>query len=38
MIVVAYASKYGSTEGIAQHIAARLPEARHPAEAGPPPR
>lgn len=35
MIVVAYASKHGSTEGIAEHIAARLTGAGHPAEARP---
>lgn len=32
MIVVAYASKHGSTEGIARHIAARLAERGTPSE------
>jgi menaquinone-dependent protoporphyrinogen oxidase len=35
MIIVAYASKHGSTEGIARHIASRLTDAGHPAEARP---
>jgi menaquinone-dependent protoporphyrinogen oxidase len=33
MIVVAYASKHGATEGIARHIADRLTERGEPAEA-----
>ena len=35
MIVVAYASKHGSTEGIAQHIAARLVDRGMQSEARP---
>jgi menaquinone-dependent protoporphyrinogen oxidase len=35
MIVVAYASKHGSTEGIARHITARLAERGTPCEATP---
>jgi len=35
MIVVAYASKHGSTEGIARHIAARLAARGTPSEATP---
>jgi menaquinone-dependent protoporphyrinogen oxidase len=35
MIVVAYASKHGSTEGIARHIAARLLDRGTPSEARP---